>query len=181
MKHIMLDFETLDTAPTAAVLSFGAVKFDPFTGQTSEQFYCNFSLEDCLAYNRTISPSTLMWWMSQSEAARNMVFDQTRALSLDGFTTAFSKWCGPAHDIEGVWANGSDFDLPIVKSIYDDVAKALPWEYFKHRDQRTLRSLNPMASKLAKSVKFDGVKHNPLDDCLHQVKVLHTVLSKCWR
>ena len=29
--HVMIDIETLDTAPTSVILSVGAVKFDPFT------------------------------------------------------------------------------------------------------------------------------------------------------
>mgnify|MGYP002792717163 CR=1 FL=1 len=39
MKHIMVDIETLSTAVNAAVLSIGAVEFDPMSGKIEREFY----------------------------------------------------------------------------------------------------------------------------------------------
>ena len=39
MNHIMLDLETLDTSPSAVVLSSGAVAFDPYTNALGDRFY----------------------------------------------------------------------------------------------------------------------------------------------
>lgn len=58
---LMIDLETLDTAPTAVVLSIGAVVFDPYTGARGPSFYkelTNF-LEQQTGVGRTISPGTI--------------------------------------------------------------------------------------------------------------------------
>lgn len=49
MEHIMIDLETLDTSPSAAIISIGAVKFDPAT-QTplGDKFYLPVSIQSNL-------------------------------------------------------------------------------------------------------------------------------------
>jgi DNA polymerase III epsilon subunit-like protein len=48
---IMIDLETLATSPNAAVLTIGAVKFDPFGDEVNEpnceKFYVRVDLDSC--------------------------------------------------------------------------------------------------------------------------------------
>ena len=71
---VMIDLETLDTSPTAVVLSLGAVAFDPYTHAHGATFYVEFTnfLEQQTGVGRTISPSTMLWWMQQNATAREV-------------------------------------------------------------------------------------------------------------
>jgi DNA polymerase III epsilon subunit-like protein len=72
----MVDIETLGTKPSSTILSIGAVFFDIETGELGERFYMNIDPKQ----DRSIDPSTVMWWMVQSSEARNSLVDtlQTR-------------------------------------------------------------------------------------------------------
>lgn len=55
------DIETLDTLPTEAVLSIGAVYFDRRTGEIGESFYARISFVDAITLG-SFSDSTMNWW-----------------------------------------------------------------------------------------------------------------------
>jgi exodeoxyribonuclease VIII len=67
----MIDLETLATSPNAAVLTIGAVKFDPFNIETDnptcEKLYIKVDLDSCDALGLDVSEDTLEWWSQQSK------------------------------------------------------------------------------------------------------------------
>lgn len=106
MKHIMIDLETMDNRPTAAIVAIGAVAFDPATGEvdTDCAFYINIDLQSSLDAGLTVSGSTVNWWLQQSEAAREEITAPGERLEMALFE--FSQWldrynvaaCGPHDD-----------------------------------------------------------------------------------
>lgn len=68
-NRIMVDLETLGTAPGSVILSIGAVRFDVEEGLLDE-FYVNIDVESSQRLGLTIDGATVMWWMKQSDAAR---------------------------------------------------------------------------------------------------------------
>ena len=44
-KHLMVDLETLATSPDAAILTIGAVLFDPYSTRVYDKFYTRVNLE----------------------------------------------------------------------------------------------------------------------------------------
>jgi hypothetical protein len=52
---VMLDIETLATSPDAVVLTFGAVKFNPFgnTVDGDKSMYCRLEVDDCFVVGQT--------------------------------------------------------------------------------------------------------------------------------
>src|SRR4051812_37876973 len=68
--HIMVDLETMGTAPGSAIVSLGAVAFDPVAGTLGEEFYRVVSLRSCQRAGLSLDPDTIVWWLQQSEAAR---------------------------------------------------------------------------------------------------------------
>ena len=81
--HGMIDLETLDTKPSASILTIGAVKFDP-TGDelkesTCEKFYVKVDLDSCDKLGLTVSQSTLDWWANQSQEAQDEGHNRTAA------------------------------------------------------------------------------------------------------
>ena len=79
--HIMVDLETMGTAPGSAIVSLGAVAFDPVAGTLGEEFYRVITLGSCQRAGLTIDAGTIGWWLQQSDSARaELVRDDAVAL-----------------------------------------------------------------------------------------------------
>lgn len=141
-SHLMIDLETMGTTPDAAVLSIGAVFFDPYgdfpedamLGSNPAIFYRVCSLKGQF---RTIDPDTVAWWMKQSDQARQAVFgaeSMPLATAMKQFVDAFLP--RDSHNLK-VWAQGSSFDLVIVEDILRQYKQPIPWRFWNHRDTRT--------------------------------------------
>lgn len=165
---LMLDLETMSTRPNAAIVSIGAVMFDPFGpllpdvdprgGTIGGCFYTAVLLESSLAAGLVVDGDTVMWWLNQAIAQQKALSDDPIPLSsaLDRLYE-FSFWRGrfwqnamsPGFDPYGqvtvsfraVWSHGASFDLPIIESAYRALDAPVPWTYRHHRDTRTLFDL----------------------------------------
>ena len=144
--HVMVDLETLDTVPTAAIIAIGAVAFDPEgdglppLAEMSEaigKFYIRVSLDSCLRNGLTVDGSTVSWWLRQENDAR-----QEAAAAVDGGVDlssalwSFRHWYQRVRPIR-VWGNGSSFDISILEHAYRRVHSRPPWDYKAVRDMRT--------------------------------------------
>ncbi|URC22615.1 3' exoribonuclease [Serratia phage vB_SmaM-Kashira] len=184
-NHLMLDIETLDLKPTAAVLSIAATLFDPLTGELGESFNKQINLKSCTDLGLTVDPSTIMWWMEQSKEAQDAFKGNNKAQSLSEVLVDFHNWVnlsrsyllsdGESSDF-CVWGNGKDFDCVIVENAYRaaGIKHLRPWAFWETMDVRTLVQLGVMAGthnfkKMALD-NFKGVKHNALDDVQNQIK-----------
>jgi hypothetical protein len=68
LRHVMIDLETMGTTPQSAIVSIGAIVFDPRYGKVSkETFYRELDWED---QERHICPETTAWWKDQSAEAK---------------------------------------------------------------------------------------------------------------
>jgi DNA polymerase III epsilon subunit-like protein len=171
MIHVMIDLETMGQKPTAAIASIGAVLFDPHGDWIGDAFHMHVDLESCVGqWGLDMDPATVLWWLSQSDEARKtLIAGQTRAASLTESLSALSRFlptgCTP-------WCNGASFDFAILSHAYGVIKKPVPWEFWKERDLRTLKGLNPDLS-----VARDGVHHNALDDARHQARLVQRILQ----
>ena len=68
MNDIMVDLETMDNVPSAAIVAIGAVQCNLTTGETGSEFYRVVDLEGQDKLGMTINPGTLYWWLQQSGA-----------------------------------------------------------------------------------------------------------------
>ena len=68
----MLDIETLSTLPNSVILTFGAVKFDPFGSDvdTDKGLYYRIDVDEQLQLNRHVYQGTVDWWGTQPEDVR---------------------------------------------------------------------------------------------------------------
>lgn len=174
MNRIMLDLETLGTAPGSVILSIGAVRFDE-TGILDE-FYVNINPESCITARLSMDVSTVMWWMGQSDEARKGLF-AGEALGLPEALNEFGKWAlrygtPEAGRVDELWGNGSDFDNVLLAQAYAAAGMPLPWSHRANKCYRTVRGLCP-------GVMFDKpvIAHNALEDAkaqaAHLLKVLY--------
>jgi len=176
-RHIMLDLETLGVTPGSVICSLAAVEFDIQTGQTLKTFYERIGIQSCLDSGLTVTGDTLTWWMQQSRAARVEVYgDNRKPLRdvLNGFSNFLQSIDGDRRNLR-IYGNSSDFDCSILASAYQAMKLPIPWMFYGTRCVRTISSLFP---EIKKSTKFEGTLHNPLDDCLHQVKYLCATIKK---
>lgn len=160
MRHVMLDTETLGLAVDSIIVSIGAVVFTE--NGVEGTGYWPVSLHQP---NRTVSSSTVAWWMQQSDEARKVFTEESVPLSqaLKELASSFDRdtW---------VWSNGADFDIPLLKNAYEELGLKAPWNYKNTRCFRTVRALYPEVV-----VSENGVKHNALADAAWQANYLYSL------
>lgn len=163
MKNVMVDLETLGKGSDAVILSIGAVAFDE-TGVGSD-FYANIDPESCTRVGMKMDASTVMWWMTQGDQARQVFKDGSR---LDIVLRNFTLWFASV-GAENVWGNGATFDNVILSNAYTLAGLERPWSYRGDRCYRTLKALLPDV----KAPPNFGTAHNALDDARYQA--IHAV------
>ena len=160
---IMLDLETLGTTPGSVIVAIGAVKFG--RGQLHDEFYRRVDIDSCLAAGLTVDGSTIRWWLSQGDSARQEIVKA--AMNLPMVLNDFSAWIGdPKAEI---WGNGAAFDNALLAAAYAAAKLPLPWRYSKDRCYRTLCALYP-----DQRLERQGTHHNALDDASSQaIHLMH--------
>lgn len=168
-KHVMIDLETMGKQADAAVVSIGAVVFDPRYGVVTEQtFYIEL---DYLDQNRCIDPETQSWWANQPaniKTALSGLEDLSETLEL------LKNWL--PNDAK-VWGNGSIFDIGILENAYIQHNIEIPWEFWNIRDCRTILDLYE-SSRGGFNKKSGGDKHNALHDAIYQANYINMMWNK---
>jgi exodeoxyribonuclease VIII len=185
MNNVMLDLETFGTSSNSAIFSIGAVSFCKSNG-ILDRFYVNIDPSDCQKHGLEINADTVVWWMSQSEEARNSVCepkdingDKATRLPLKEALIEFTEWLSVVSppflgdssksvlsDL-AVWGCGSDFDNVLIENAYKKVGEKVPWKFRNNRCYRTIKSLFPNIK-----IERKGTHHNALDDAEHQANHL---------
>lgn len=182
MKHIMLDLETVGNGNNAAVVAIGACEFDPHgegvSSLASARFYQQASLESAVGAGMQMDPSTVLWWLKQSDAARKSTFEGENIIPLGDACFHFSKWVGAiALDPRNicVWGNGATFDNVIIRSAFKAVGLPVPWSFRGDRCYRTVADLLPEVRR--PEFVRSGTAHNALDDAITQA----LYLQRCYK
>jgi hypothetical protein len=165
----MIDLETMDTSPSAIVLSVGAVVFDPDVGTVDEGegFNAVLNIQSQLNAGRTLSGGTLKWWFKQSdEAIRAWNKDDRQCQPLEMFVDRFQQFWHKS-GVQFVWSHGSVFDIMILENM-----GIAPWKFWDIRDTRTLFHKTGVTIGRGK-----GTHHTALDDAVAQA---HAV-CKAWK
>jgi hypothetical protein len=169
--HIMVDLETMGAVPGSAIVSIGAVAFDPVAGRLGEEFYRVIDLASCQRAGLTIEPDTLLWWLRQSDAARaelTRADAEPLATVLGWFATWFRRQGGTF-----IWGHGANFDEPLLSCAFRAAHVAVPWKYWDARCTRTLFAVTGERPDRAK-----GVHHNALDDAKAQAEAVIRAFAK---
>lgn len=167
--YVSVDLETMSKLPNAAIVSIGAVKFDPLKNEVLDTFKVNIDLDTATAFGGHIEGNTVMWWLQQGEAARKGITD---GIAIQHALVAFSEWLTSEDTLPDpnlvMFGNGSKFDLTILESAYRATGISLPWTYRNELCGRTIRALGRLLDKesLQAPVGFapTGVAHDALDD-----------------
>jgi hypothetical protein len=166
--EVSIDIESMGTEPGSAVIGIGACFFNTTTGEIDEGFYRAINLASCTARGLTMDASTIMWWMGQSDAARNAVRFST--YPLERALADFNAWLAErsAPDNLRPWMRGPSFDGSLLVAAYKACGIEPPWRFWNERCHRTLTARNPSVEPPER----EGELHNALDDAKHQARWL---------
>lgn len=170
MIQVMLDLETMGNGPDAAIIAIGAVAFDIKSRSIGAKFYRTVDLASSVAGGGRMDPSTVLWWMQQSEDARK-VFAREGA-TIDAALLDFADWLSGSFGEAEVWGNGAAFDNVILASAYRRAGMETPWQYWNNRCYRTVRALHPHVD-----CTRVGTYHNAVDDAETQARHLIAMLN----
>ena len=158
MIDITIDFETTSLAPTAAIMSVGAVawkRYDeesPFFGRGDgllryPTFSAHVDLRSCFVEGFTFDQSTAEWWSHQSEKAKQALLDyddgDNPCLPIDIVIADLLGWI--KDDVQEalgdtelcLWAQGTDFDIAILRYACYKLGIKFTIKHTQFRDHRT--------------------------------------------
>jgi hypothetical protein len=158
----MVDIETLDTLPSAEIISIGAC---PIV-ELAPSFYT----EPCqVDQGRTNSLDTINWWKAQS--TKGAYYPQG-FISLKVVLQNFSDYIKSFNARPIIWCKGTDFDTATLANAYRQYQMELPWKYNDVRDFRTLVKLHPHLS-----FPRHLHPHHALEDALYQARCLNMIFA----
>ncbi len=170
---IMIDLETLATSPDAAILTIGAIRFDPFGDDykdpTCDKFYVKVDLDSCDRIGLATNEDTIAWWANQSKEAQDEAFDPNGRIDIVDAMNQLYKFCWGA---KRVWSHGAGFDVIICENLFRKMGKAIPWQFWEVRDTRTLFDIgiDPKRPPV--------LKHHALEDAWNQAVGVQNIYRK---
>lgn len=180
--HIMLDLETLGTGRDAAVISIGAVRFNPVSGEILDRFYTNVTVASNKTLGRDIDPNTIEWWLRQDKPAQDALLAEPRVHLSQAAGQLLTWMLSLASDIKEfrkharLWSNGPTFDEVIIRDVFAQLDLSFPVSYRGSRCMRTMIELGRAAGLQKPEVA--GVRHNALDDAIHQAEGVARVMRE---
>lgn len=172
-KQVVVDLETWGLENHAIIISIGAVAFEEITGTFTplSSFHQTINPDQ----GRSISVSTLLWWMHPDRAAAwadwQKSFEESGA-ELDEALYGFAEWLNEGETPEGVWGNGVLFDNAILNNAYKQFKIPVPWGYRQDQDYRTLKGRYPSLGFVQ-----PALAHNALNDAMAEARHLHAILQ----
>lgn len=173
MMDVMLDLETLGTAPGSVILSIGAVMFD--RNGLGTEFYTVINQMSCMDAGLKTDPDTLAWWTQQSPEARQVLEDsRTSDMELADALRCLNAFLDRIGKDVRVWGNGSDFDNVLTVAAFKAAGIKPGWRFSNSKCFRTLKGLRPNHVLPVR----EGTHHNALDDAKYRAKVAIPILTQ---
>lgn len=173
---VMIDLETLGTAPGSVVLSIGAVTFG--ANGLGAQFYREIDLESSAEAGLAQDADTIAWWLNTNKEEFMRLTRREPSehkARLRAVSESFNAWLvqlvvGQTDKLR-IWGNGANFDNVLWREAANAAGVPPVWVYWQDRCYRTIKSLSP-------SVKLirQGMHHNALDDAKSQAEHLVRIL-----
>jgi 3' exoribonuclease, RNase T-like len=168
---VMLDIETLATSPDSVILTFGAIKFDPFDSskEMTDGIYFRINVDEQIALGRHVDEGTVAWWGTQNEQVREEALGEHDRVGLEEFYRTLNKF---VVGVNRIWAQGPVFDIVILENLYRMMGKPCPWPYYTIRDSRTL------LKALGDDREGGALLHNALADAVSQAQAVQSAVKR---
>lgn len=179
--HIHLDIETLATTTNAVVTEIGAAVCRYTEGMNSNITRYQYDLEwVSQTETREMSLETLQWHMEKGTAPRlidpgiirvnpNAAINELHALFND---------CNSRVEDVFVWCKSKEFDLTILKSLFDEYGRE--WLPFDFRQAMELRTLEQLARMIGVPGKIGDATHKASSDAFNQAYYMRHVFDKMY-
>lgn len=175
--HIMLDLETCALEENAAILSICLMPFSLDKDSTVPEPFCQVvDTMSCFMAGMSLG-SSQEWWTRQDAAAKIALLKAEKVSVDTTFRNVHSYLSALAENHELViWSRGLNFDLPKLEyCLHRFAEKPLPYLYWNVADVRTALR---MAGVNHHDFEFVGTKHNAIDDCRHQIKLVQAAFDE---
>lgn len=169
---VMLDLETLGTRPDCAIMTLGAVKFNPFDpdSEPGPGIYLRMDIEEQLALGRTVDDSTIEWWAKQDPRVRTEAWEGGDRSNINDLKRELNRFLV---GVEDIWCQGPVFDIAILEDLYRSQKWGFPWYFWQIRDSRTLFKI---ANYRLESNRDQA--HNALLDCVYQAEAVQKLYKR---
>lgn len=177
-KSLMIDIETLDTKPSAIVLSVGGCFFDLDNPNTTIQelyqnsIYLELNPKEQENKNRTISIDTLTWWLNNDLNLK--AFFENISINTGRNLKLLSDFI-ISNQIKSVWSKSPSFDMNILDSLFSDFNMTFPIGFRDRFDVRTVLEIRKL-TEISK-IKLQGNGHHALNDAINQTLMICNVLN----
>jgi hypothetical protein len=169
---IMLDIETLATSPDSVILTFGAIKFDPFDSskEMNDGIYFRIDIDEQSTLGRHGDDNTRAGGGNQAEDVREEALGEGNRISLEEFSKQLNRFIVGC---DNIWAQGPVFDIVILENLYRQMGLPCPWQFWQIRDSRTL-----LSSLGDPREKNKAGLHNALEDAVSQAQAVQYVFKQ---
>lgn len=172
---IMIDIETMSKKENASILSWAMVPFfrDGSKFEDAKDFYQIVSLTSCVFAGMDIDPETQEWWLKQDPKAKSIFLHGEKLnihrVACDAYS--YLEKLSEKYDLY-LWSRGIDFDIPKIEWCFCKfVDRPLPYKYSHKMDVRSVLKFMGVDQS---QFEFKGVKHNSIDDCMHDIRMIQT-------
>lgn len=172
MKDVMLDIESLGNGKNATIVQVAAVFFDRATGKLGKSFKVNIDARSAVQSGAELDADTVYWWLSQSREAINSITEQP----LFDIRLAMNDLNDFLESAVAIWSHAT-FDFVIITETFKRLGIKTKFHYRTCRDIRTLVDLANINTKDYQPT-FEGVQHDALYDCIHQIKYCVVAFQK---
>jgi hypothetical protein len=180
LNHMMVDIETLSTAPDATVIAIGIALFNPAEGAIDLRRSYLPTLED---QGGTVSPDTFHWWLKTNQGLLGKYLAQSTDVGAPRSWEDISKNLAGLiydNDVDTIWCNGLDFDLPILAAAFKRTNTKNPFDAFSYKQRRDVRQWK-LAAELAGWKRPERPKeltaHDALADAVWQCREVCSIWS----
>lgn len=169
---VMLDLETLGTRPDCAIMTLGAVKFNPYNidSDPGPGIYLKMDLEEQLIMGRTVDDGTIEWWARQDAQVRTEAWEGGDRSSIQDLKQELNRFLV---GVDEIWCQGPVFDIAILEDLYRSQKWGFPWNFWQIRDSRTLFKVVNYRLESGRDQA-----HNALLDCVYQAEAVQRIYKQ---
>jgi len=177
----VIDLKTGAMSANAVILSIGITTINAITFEQVSNLYISVNPYCDDNAMREWDNSTRSWWLSQSDQAREEAMRVSGAAPLRQAIATVQQYIkllakeGEVH----VFGNGSEFDISILTSAFNQLDVTIPWKFANAQSIRTIVWLGRtyFGVDFKKGAEFEGVEHNALCDSKHEASYAAKTLA----
>lgn len=144
---LMVDVESLDLGPRPTLTQIAMLGYDLEQDEFLKDEFVEFlpaQPQMDMTPPRTVSFSTILWWMKQPDEARARFENNTGDDIFDvvyimrQLVSSFNRLTNNGQIPYVISAKGPQFDLVAIETLLEELDLEVPWDYNKVEDLRTL-------------------------------------------